>query len=83
MGGLKGSYDTFIRVDVQTAVYSEMLREYELAFVSKIAKFIVPDWGDKVDSGIGLSYRPAGLHRLTGRYDYPMPESTISPIQGL
>ncbi len=24
-----------------------------------VAKFIVPDWGDKVDSGIGLSYRPA------------------------
>jgi hypothetical protein len=24
--------------------------------------------GDKVDSGIGLSYRPARLHRLTGRY---------------
>jgi hypothetical protein len=21
-----------------------------------VAKFIVPDWGDKVDSGIGLSY---------------------------
>jgi hypothetical protein len=34
------------------------------------AKFIVPDGGDKVDSGIGLSYRPAGLHRLAvaGRY---------------
>ncbi len=27
------------------------------------AKFLVPDWGDKV-SGIGLSYRPARLHRL-------------------
>jgi hypothetical protein len=26
-----------------------------------VAKFIVPDWGDKVDSGIGLSYRPARL----------------------
>ncbi len=24
-----------------------------------VAKFIVLDWGDKVDSGIGLSYRPA------------------------
>ncbi len=24
-----------------------------------IAKFIVPDWGDKVDSGIGLLYLPA------------------------
>jgi hypothetical protein len=34
-----------------------------------VAKFIVPDCGDKVDSGIGLSYRPARLHRLAGRYD--------------
>jgi hypothetical protein len=26
------------------------------------AKFIVPDWGEKVDSGgIGLSYRPSSL----------------------
>ncbi len=24
-----------------------------------VAKFIVPDWGDKVNSGIGLSYRTA------------------------
>ncbi len=32
------------------------------------AEFIVPDWGDKVNSGIGLSYRPARLHRLAGRY---------------
>jgi hypothetical protein len=29
-----------------------------------VAKFIVPDWGDKVDSR---------LHRLAGRYDNPMP----------
>jgi hypothetical protein len=34
-----------------------------------IAKFIVPFWGDKVDSGLGLSYRPARLHRLAGRYE--------------
>ncbi len=39
--------------------------------------------GDTVDSGIGLSYRPAILYWLTGRYDNPMPESTISPSQGL
>ncbi len=34
-----------------------------------VAKFIVSDWGDKVGSGIGFSYRPARLHRLAGRYD--------------
>ncbi len=48
-----------------------------------VAKFLVHDWGDIVDSGIGLSYRPARLHRLAGRYDNPMSESTISPSQGL
>ncbi len=31
------------------------------------AKFIIPDWGDKVDSGIGLSYRPARLHTQAGQ----------------
>jgi hypothetical protein len=43
-----------------------------------VAKFLVPDWEDIVDSGIGLSHRPTRLHRLAGRYDNPMPESTIS-----
>jgi hypothetical protein len=27
-------------------------------------EFIVPDYGDNVKSGIGLSYRPARLHRM-------------------
>ena len=47
--------------------------------VNPVAKFIVPDWGDKVDSGIGLSYRHARLHRLADLYDNPIPESTLSP----
>jgi hypothetical protein len=51
--------------------------------LSSVANFLVPDWGDKVDSGIGLSYGTARLHRLAGRYDNAMPESTISPCQGL
>jgi hypothetical protein len=41
------------------------------------AKFIVPEWGDIVDSGIGLSYRPASLCSLADRLDNPMPESTF------
>ncbi len=41
-----------------------------------------PWLGDKVNTGIGL-YRPARLHRQAGRCDIPMPESTISPSQGL
>ncbi len=47
------------------------------------AKFIVPDWGVKVDFGIRFSYRPARLHWLAGRYDNPMPASPIFPFQGL
>jgi hypothetical protein len=41
------------------------------------AKFIVSDWGEKVDSGIWLSNRPARLQAYN-----TMPESTISPSQG-
>ncbi len=29
-----------------------------------VVKFMFPNWGDKIDSGTGLSYRPARLHRL-------------------
>ncbi len=36
-----------------------------------------------VDSCIGLSYQPASLCSLAGRYDNPMPESAISPSQRL
>jgi hypothetical protein len=43
---------------------------------------MVPDWRDKVDSGIELSYRPARLHRLAGQHDNPMPESTLSLLSG-
>jgi len=47
------------------------------------AKFLVPDWGDIVNSGIGLSYRPANLCSLAGLYDNPMPDSTtyIPPVR--
>ncbi len=40
------------------------------------------NWGDKVNSGIGLSYRPARIHGMAGRYDNPMPELTLSPSDG-
>jgi hypothetical protein len=33
------------------------------------AQFLFPDWGDKGDYGIGLSYRPVRLHRLPDQYD--------------
>jgi hypothetical protein len=32
-----------------------------------VAKFIVPDLGDRVTSGIGFSSRPARLHKYIGR----------------
>ncbi len=35
-----------------------------------------------VDSGIGLSYRPASLCSLADRYDNPLPELTLSPHSG-
>ncbi len=49
------------------------------------AKFIVSDWGYKVDSCIGLSYRPGMLHRL---HCVPVrqpcaSELTLTPSQGL
>ncbi len=46
-----------------------------------LAKFLVPDWGDKADSSVGLSYRPGSLCSMAGRYDNPMPGSAISPCQ--
>jgi hypothetical protein len=47
-----------------------------------VAKFLVSDWGEKVNSDIALSYRAARLrlHRLAGRYDNLILETTISPI---
>ncbi len=42
-------------------------------------------WSMSLDSGKGLAYRPVSLCSLAGRYDNPMPESTmyIPPSQGL
>ncbi len=47
-----------------------------------VAKFIVPALGDTVDTGIGMSYRPASQCSLAGRYDKPLPELTLSPQSG-
>jgi hypothetical protein len=35
-----------------------------------------------VDSSIGLYCRPTRLQRLAGRYDSPLPYSSISPYSG-
>ncbi len=41
-----------------------------------------PWLGSIVDSGIGLSYLPASLCSLAGRYNNPMTELTLSPQSG-
>jgi hypothetical protein len=46
-----------------------------------VAKCTVHDWGDIVDSGIGLLYRPARIQRMVGSYDNPMQESTTYMTQ--
>ncbi len=54
--------------------------------LSKTCSRIHSPWvGDKVDSGIGLSYWPVLAHVvcMAGRYDNSMPELTLSPRQGL
>jgi hypothetical protein len=45
--------------------FLQRINKKAFAAKSSVAEFIVPDWGDEVNSGIGLSYRPARLHRLT------------------
>ncbi len=54
---------------------------YTVRRATAVAEFIDPYGGYKVNSGIGLSYRPARLHGLAGLYDNPagLPETTLSP----
>jgi hypothetical protein len=48
--------------------------------ISSIVEFIVPEWADKVDFGIeGYCTSLPAVCSLAGRYDNPMPESTLSP----
>jgi hypothetical protein len=61
----------------------DILSEEHFENSKPVAKFLVPDWGDIVGSGIGLSYRPSRLHRLAGQCNNPLAESTKSPSQGL
>jgi hypothetical protein len=59
--------------DVQATVYS--VGPYLNLVTYRVPKY----W----HSGIWLLYRPANLCSMAGRYDNPMPESTISPSQDL
>jgi hypothetical protein len=41
--------------------------------------FLVPDWDDIVDSGIGLSYRPARIHKAGGPVRQPYAKVDFIP----
>jgi hypothetical protein len=51
--------------------YQTIIKPYAKPECNPLAKFIVPDWEDVVDSVIGLSYRPVRLYSLAGRYNNP------------
>jgi hypothetical protein len=47
-------------------------------YYQSVAKFLVPDW-----CRLWRKLARQAIHRLAGRYDNPMPESTIFSCQGL
>ncbi len=61
---------------MKTLTYKSGARSTEAIFI------VLERGGDKVNSGIGLSYRPASLCSLAGRCDNLMPELTSSPQSG-
>jgi hypothetical protein len=70
----------------QTRKTKEYHKKSSESFVSIMlicCQILSPWLGDIVASGIALLFWPASLCSLAGRYDNPMPESTISPSQGL
>jgi hypothetical protein len=79
-------YNSFVPI-AQQAGQAVALGRLSLVYVSLVfthkrseANFIVPDLGGRgiiVDSDRGLSYRPASLCSLAGRYNSCLPESTI------
>ncbi len=46
-----------------------------------VGKFIVPDQGDKVDYGIGLSYLPVRLHTVGWRAGRTTRANFILPVR--
>jgi hypothetical protein len=50
--------------------------------ICPVAKFLVPDWGDLVDSGIGLSYRHDRLHMAGGPVRQPYASVYFIPSSG-
>jgi hypothetical protein len=71
-------YDVQKRPEASSRDWTEFDRH---SMVSS-GRFIDPRLGDKVNSCIELSYRPAGPCSLAGRFDNPAPELTLSPQSG-
>jgi hypothetical protein len=57
-------------------------RQYKVHKDQICSQIHSPGLGDIVDYGKGLSYRPASLCSLAGRYDNPMPELPLYPPSG-
>jgi hypothetical protein len=55
-------------------------QKFSSFFLFRTCSQILSPWLEYIaDSSIGLSYRPASLCSLSGRYDNAMPQSAISP----
>jgi hypothetical protein len=78
---LNESFPTMFGVGEKGRIYRNIHTHVQFC---PVTEFKGPDRGAKVNSCIyGLSYRPARLHGLAGRYDNPMPESTLSAQLGI
>jgi hypothetical protein len=75
----RSSFKAKISALVKFIIYLHLAKAKASRLTRSEAQFIVPDWEDKVDYGIGLLCLPARLHRLAGRYDNPdfIPQSGI------
>ncbi len=51
-----------------------------MKFVLYWVSILEQSMGARNREGIGLSYRPAKLHRLAGRYYNPIPTQFLAPI---
>jgi hypothetical protein len=80
---LKGVYARYMHETISISeVEKKRSRRLKLS-VQKPVRPIYCLWlRDIVDSGIGLSYPPASICFLAGRYDNPMPELTLFPPLG-
>ncbi len=72
----------YLKITISASIFKVLYSGYDILHQS-CGQILILSHGDIVDSGIGLSYRPARLQRLAGRYINPMPEATIYPSEGI